>query len=291
MWADPITLSIWRSVYLTDPRFRRETCIVAAIDDAVVGFVLGMTPAGHETSSAASGGDAWIVGFGVHSAFRRQGIGTRLFEALSSEVRERGLRRIVVGPYIPSYVAPGVDVSAYADAIAFLCNWGALTLSKPLSMKASLTGYRMDRSPRPGQAEVPESSLEVREATGLNVLPCLEFVGREFPHWSPDVSSVASRIFGGDTNSATLFVAYIGGQLTGFAMSRGERFGPFGVQEASRGRGIGTALLASTLMAMRSLGFHCAWFLWTDDRAARLYQHHGFEEVRRFALMAKEVHK
>ena len=51
------------------------------------------------------------------------------------------------------------------------------------------------------------------------------------------------------------------------------------------GRGIGAVLLTCTLQAMRARGYHCAWFLWTDDRAAKLYRQHGFEEARRFALM------
>jgi hypothetical protein len=45
-----------------------------------------------------------------------------------------------------------------------------------------------------------------------------------------------------------------------------------------------------TLTAQRHAGFRTAWFLWSDDKtAARLYDEAGFKEVRRFALMRKEL--
>ena len=44
-----------------------------------------------------------------------------------------------------------------------------------------------------------------------------------------------------------------------------------------RGAGIGAALLGRTLEQMRQRGSHCAWLLWTEERAGRLYQRFGFQ--------------
>jgi hypothetical protein len=45
-----------------------------------------------------------------------------------------------------------------------------------------------------------------------------------------------------------------------------------------------------TLNAQRLAGFRTAWFLWSDDKtASRLYSAAGFKEVRRFALLKKEL--
>ena len=45
-----------------------------------------------------------------------------------------------------------------------------------------------------------------------------------------------------------------------------------------------------TLQAQRDAGFRAAWFLWSDDKTAdRIYNGAGFREVRRFALMRKEL--
>jgi len=49
-------------------------------------------------------------------------------------------------------------------------------------------------------------------------------------------------------------------------------------------------LMFRALAAMREAGFRIAWFLWSDDRTAeRLYRHAGFREVRRFAVLRKEL--
>ena len=64
-----------------------------------------------------------------------------------------------------------------------------------------------------------------------------------------------------------------------------ERFGPFGVNEALRGRGIGRVLLAAMLSEMLKKGFHVAWFMSTSDAAARLYALCGFHETRRYATL------
>ena len=45
-----------------------------------------------------------------------------------------------------------------------------------------------------------------------------------------------------------------------------------------------------TLQAQRDAGLRAAWFLWSDDKtAARIYSAAGFQEVRRFALLKKEL--
>jgi hypothetical protein len=40
---------------------------------------------------------------------------------------------------------------------------------------------------------------------------------------------------------------------------------------------------------MRNTGLHNAFFLSTDDKAAKLYAQAGFLESRRYALMKKEI--
>lgn len=283
MWADPVTMAVWRSVYLCDGNFRPALCPVAVVDGSIVGFVLAFGAFDGELSRPR-GAESWVVAFGVLPEFRRRGIATKLLQVLEEGLLENGVARIVVGPYIPSYIAPGVDVEAYPEAVQFLGQWGAATVSWPLSMKVSLTGYRARVPVR--QAARP---IIVREALPRDIVPCLEFVRREFPHWTADAASVTSQVFGADPRPVSLFVALDNDEITGFALSRGERFGPFGVHEQARGQGIGSMLLAATLTVMRAKGFHCAWFLWTNDRAARLYRSHGFEEIRRFALMAKDI--
>ncbi|MBA2470060.1 MAG: GNAT family N-acetyltransferase [Chloroflexia bacterium] len=290
MWADPIDRFTWRTRYLLDANFDTGECLVAVEAEAniVVGFVLGMTNKS-STSRMSEPPDAWVVGFGVDDRFQRQGIGRALFDRLQDRWSNSGIARIMVGPYIPSYFTPGVDERAYPDAVTFLHAWGAETLSRPLSMKASLTGYRAADVIVPLAGRLQSAGIRVRPAEPRDIVPLLQFLERHFPHWRPDAAAVLMDLMGTDPRFVTMHVAEEHGTLVGYAQSRHERFGPFGVDEAYRGRGVGAVLLSATLLAMRSKGFHCAWFLWTSDRAARLYREHGFEEVRRFALMAKAI--
>jgi len=290
MWADPIDTATWRTRYLLDPNFDARECLVAVDPGArqMVGFVLGMTmkpgqPGAHQPP------DAWIVGFGVGEPSRHQGVGRALFEQLERSWKEAGIGRIVVGPYVPSYVTPGVDEAAYPEAVQFLRTWGAATTSRPLSMKASLTGYRPATTLPALARELESAGINVRPMEPADILPLLLFLDRHFAHWRPDAASVLAKLYDSDPRSVTMHVALDGGRIIGYAQSRMERFGPFGVNDAYRGRGVGAVLLSTTLQAMRTRGFHCAWFLWTSDRTAKLYREHGFEEVRRFTLMTKTL--
>jgi GNAT superfamily N-acetyltransferase len=281
MWTDPLNEFRWRSTYLLDPNFSPESCLVAVdpVSGAIIGYVLGFA------DTRGDSHDAWIVGFGVRAVHRRKGIGTALLTTLKERFRTNGVTKIHVGPYIPSYLTPGVDIAAYADALPFLASLGAVEGARPVSMKASLTNYVVRPSVGPLTDTLGSAGIEVREATGANILPLLAFMEEHFAHWVPDARRALGAIVRGEADTATLHVATDNGKIIGYAQTQSERFGPFGVNEAYRGRGIGAVLLSRALMAMRSQGYHSAWFLWTSDRTAKLYGEHGFEEVRRFAMV------
>ena len=123
-------------------------------------------------------------------------------------------------------------------------------------------------------------------------LPLLDFTRREFPgDWVRVVRETMGRILSGKP-AARLIVAHQGGEVLGFSHHEAERFGPIGVAASQRGRGLGLVLMFRTLSAIREAGYRVAWFLWSDERTARrLYDHAGFREVRRFALLRKELPK
>jgi GNAT superfamily N-acetyltransferase len=285
VWADPIDALTWRGRYLLDPNFAPDTTPVA-VDPAsgdVVGFVHGYV----DRSPAGPGADAWVVAFGVREDRRRSGIGTALMMTFEEAIRAAGAGRALYGPYIPSYLTPGIDVDAYADGVAFLTAIGVEAGGRPLSMKANLTNYRPEPTVGEREASLAGEGIAIRRAEPADILPLIAFQETHFPHWKPDAIGVMRDLFGGDPRGVTLHVATDDGEIIGYAQTRAERFGPFGVNEAYRGRGVGAVLLSRALRAMRAQGFHSAWFLWTSDRTARLYHQHGFEEVRRFVMMSK----
>jgi GNAT superfamily N-acetyltransferase len=110
----------------------------------------------------------------------------------------------------------------------------------------------------------------------------------EFPgDWQRYIRETMSKIALGQYSKDQIWTALDGERVLGFAQHEGERFGPFGVAASERGRGIGAVLLFKCLHTMRDKGLHNAWFLWTDDKTARLYAAAGFAETRRYAVMRK----
>jgi GNAT superfamily N-acetyltransferase len=287
VWADPIDALTWRGRYLLDPNFAPETTPVAVDSRSgeVVGFVHGYV----DRSPAGPGSDAWVVAFGVREDRRRESIGTALMAAFEAAVRAAGASRILYGPYIPSYLTPGIDVNAYADGVALLNANGAGEGGRPVSIKAHLTNYRPDAHAGVHEARLAGEGVAIRRAEPADILPLVAFLEAHFPHWKPDALGAMRDLFGGDPRGVTLHLALENGEIIGYAQTRAERFGPFGVNEAYRGRGVGGVLLSRALRAMRAQGFHSAWFLWTSDRTAKLYGQHGFEEVRRFVMMTKTL--
>ncbi len=81
----------------------------------------------------------------------------------------------------------------------------------------------------------------------------LDWIGRHFAdYW------VSEADVGFAARPTTVFLAHRGDCMLGFACydtTHKNYFGPTGVDEAERGRGIGTALLLATLHAMRGAGY------------------------------------
>ncbi|HEX8557968.1 MAG TPA: GNAT family N-acetyltransferase [Pyrinomonadaceae bacterium] len=105
----------------------------------------------------------------------------------------------------------------------------------------------------PALAALGGAGLLVRRARPWELTPVREFVAREFAQgWADEISVGFAR------QPLTVFVALREGRLAGFAAyecTRRNFFGPTGVVEAERGRGLGRALLLAALGGLRELGY------------------------------------
>lgn len=286
MPADPVGERRFFADYILDPHFDPAYMLIASDAGRDIGFIFGMK-ARSDHPSDNDAGTGIVLGVGVRSEHRRQGVGTVLFQKLESIWQEQGISRIQIGPWIPTYLAPGVDETAYPAAVPFLQRMGVTAGVQPVSMRALLTGYIPAPDVPDIESRLLADGVTVRGATSSDALALFSFSDQHFPYWTSYVRSTLTAMFVHNTNS-TIVVAYRGTQLIGFALTNGERFGPFGVDESCRGQGVGAVLLSKSLCAMRAANVHTAYFLWTSDRTARLYGRHGFEIVRRFTMMTKQ---
>lgn len=104
---------------------------------------------------------------------------------------------------------------------------------------------------------LPEYSLTqgftIRRAQPFELSPVREFVTTNFnTAWADEISVGFAR------QPITVYIAIIERQLVGFAAyecTRRAFFGPTGVAEAARGKGIGNALLLASLWGLREMGY------------------------------------
>src|SRR2546423_12321357 len=105
----------------------------------------------------------------------------------------------------------------------------------------------------PSLDELRGTGLVVRRAQPWELTTVREFVARNFgAAWADEIAVGFTR------QPVTVFVALREGRLAGFAAyecTRKNFFGPTGVVEAERGRGLGRALLLASLWGLRELGY------------------------------------
>jgi predicted N-acetyltransferase YhbS len=102
-------------------------------------------------------------------------------------------------------------------------------------------------------AALEESGIVVKRAQPWEVSPLRRFIEDHFSEGWADESSAAFA-----NKPITAFVAQDGDRMVGFAAYECTRrgfFGPMGVDEGWRKRGIGAALTLACLHAMREMGY------------------------------------
>lgn len=277
---------------LLDPNFDPEGAILAnRRDGGYAGFALAIA-----TPGSTAG---FITLLAVLPKYRREGMGAGLLERAEAYLRSRGCTQVTISTYPHGYFTPGVDVAAYAEGLDFLLKRGYREVMRPLAMERSLWDY-----------DVPEWVLDISKANrakGENqvlfeserFIPAFSyelcrFVRERFsPDWERIVREALHDILNGDSGSRLRIAMHLFGsenRIVGFAHHKAERFGPIGVDPEFRGRGIGHVLTHATLKAQQEAGYRTSWFMWSDDRTAeRIYKPAGFREVRRFAILRKEL--
>jgi mycothiol synthase len=278
---------VFRTRVMLDSNFLPENLPVAVEDGRVVGFVLAITRQTPLFLQGLEPDKAWITAFGVDPAYQRRRIGRALFETIFERVK--GRKTLEIAPYVPNYFVPGVDIESYPGTIIFLETLGFATFERATSMGVNLTGFQIPPEILAlEQKREKEDDLTIRPVTAADLPDLMPFIATHFGwDWYRHTREYLLEYFGDSPTQICVMVARLRGEVVGYCQQRRERFGPFGVRPDVRNLGIGRLLLFRCLAEMSARQVYYAYFLWTEENAARLYAQAGFEQRREFAIMRK----
>jgi GNAT superfamily N-acetyltransferase len=105
----------------------------------------------------------------------------------------------------------------------------------------------------PSLQSPPDQAINIRRAQPFEITPVRDFIEKNFSvAWADEI------LVGFAHQPVTVYIATRNARVIGFAgyeCTRKAFFGPTGVAEDERGKGIGRALLIASLWSLRELGY------------------------------------
>lgn len=291
---DPITRKRFRHLVLLDANFDPEGLRLAFVGERLVGCLYAvrrLLPM-HDTELEPE--NSWIPWFFVDESYRRQGVATRLLEQALEFIRQNGRSHIFFSSYAPNYILPGIDEKTNPEGYQFLLERGFQKQYSPVAMDFSLVDYKIPEDVRILKRKRVSEGYTFRQALDADLYETIQMATHLFnPDWG---RAIREGILQGLPLDQIFITRDPQGKLGGFCLYGGyegirERFGPFGVDPDQQGTGLGKILLYDCLEAMRAIGLHGAWFLWTSttSSAGHLYNRVGFKVTRQFHVMKKTL--
>lgn len=307
----PMTRRLWRQVVTDDPNAAPGDGIVARDSHGtLVGLVLtrqfhraDLVPAMEST-----GGLGWILALVVVPALQRRGVGSQLLRAAEEHLRARGATRCIAGGGI-EHLLPGQPLTlAPSAADQPMLDFWRRHGYKPARTEYDLRRNLSDFVVPPVPDAIRRGAFRIGPGVAGDEAALLAFLGREYPgRWHYDVAqalargqSIADVIVLKDASSAIQgflcswhYQSTLLGPSTYWYPSLGERFGgigPLGIAPGIRGNGLGLALVAAGVAALRERGVEeCAidWTALIDFYGAlgfHVSQRYGRFEAKRLSV-------
>lgn len=287
---------------------------LALIGDQPAGFVLATAPPADPATSPPDVG--WIDAIAVPPAYQRQGVGLALLVWAEAWLAGQGCTTARLGGGLKPF-APGLPVELASEPFFQQRGYEARREAASVwDVARNLSDYPSDAAPLwpGGFAQTGQSVLPVRlsPATRRDAQALLDFLRRDFPgRWRFECEEFLRA--GGSLTEYTLAWAWRedgSGRwvVDGFCRTRRawrhgveplDRFfmgrlpkpwgqlGPIGVGQASRGQGLGAALLDLGLRRLRAARVKSCLIDWTD--LVDFYAKFGFRPYREYRILASKV--
>lgn len=275
---------------LLDDNFDASLMKLAVEDGHCIGFCYGVKRKVPYLERGLEPERGWISIMAVKEAYQRKGIAKKLVTAVELALKEKGTKTITLCAYSPNYFTPGIDCR-YEAAIALFNGMGYEHTAQSVSMQRSLWDYNM--------APAVEAKREALQQEGIRILPyekkyqcqLLDYALDNFgAGWKRNALVAMQKK---EAENTVLLCVDKNDTIIGFAMRKIDgnesRFGPIGVNECLRSKGIGGVLFECMMQDMRRRGCGYLYFLWTDGAAQRFYERHAVDVYREYQLFRKEV--
>lgn len=284
MVRDIITTERFHKQVLLDENFDSAGCQVALAGERIVGFCLGIRRRYPYYDLGLEKDKGWITMLFVDQDHRRNGIATELVTRCERFLRNAGVERVQVSPYVPNYFIPGVDIDAYADAYSLFEKLGYATVEKIYGMERSLLDFYPDGEMERKCQRLEKQGVCIKKFHPRYIVSLLEFLRRDYPG---DLFRVALEKLKRSIESNEIYIAVKGDDVVGFSHFEGDHFGPFAIAQAYMGRGIGPCLYYRTALAMKEEGQRYLWLAWTTGHVKDFYHKLGLTTIRRHEIMEK----
>jgi predicted N-acetyltransferase YhbS len=234
---------------ILDPNFDPKLTVVALDKGEPVGTVLGAIR--KVPKEMASNEHGWIKLAAFHPRYSGTGLADQLLAFVEKSLRSRGVNDVRVSDFAGWYFWPGIDFR-YQGLLRFFNDHGYSKVSESLDFEVDLTGLRTPSLVLEREVTLLEEGYSFQAALHEQKEEVTQWIRSNFgPFWSYEVSEA----FRHSTPSVTL--ALKGGKMVGFSAHGAlelDWFGPIGVVEGERRKGIGSVLLFKSLINMREEG-------------------------------------
>ncbi|WP_097014964.1 GNAT family N-acetyltransferase [Anaerocolumna aminovalerica] len=287
---DPISEERFLQQVLMDENFNPDFALVLLVEDKVAGFCLGIKRRYPYLTRGLEENRGWISIMFVRTEYQGRGYGKALLNEVEKRLKKEQVKEITLCAYSPNYFTPGVDLK-YEKALAFFEQNGYVKGMDAVSMQKDLFSYSIPQKTQDMIEQLKEEGISFNTYSQLYMEKLLAFVEREFDAgW---VRNILQAIRNGEAEDTILIVTDKEDQVIGYCMRKIDgndaRFGPIGVKESVRSKGIGGILFDLQMREMQKRGIYYAYFLWTHGAAMRFYERHGMSVYRTYQLYRKNI--
>lgn len=287
---DPISEERFLQQVLMDENFDPNFALVLLVEDKVAGFCLGIKRRYPYLTRGLEENRGWISIMFVTTEYQGKGYGKALLNEVEKRLKKEQVKEITLCAYSPNYFTPGVDLK-YEKALTFFEQNGYVKGTDAVSMQKNLFSYSIPPETQDMIVQLKEEGISFTTYSLLYMEKLLAFVEREFDAgW---VRNILQAIRNGEAEDTILIATDKENQVIGYCMRKIDgndaRFGPIGVKESVRSKGIGGILFDLQMREMQKRGIYYAYFLWTHGAAMRFYERHGMSVYRTYQLYRKNI--